>query len=121
MLADAAAAYATATGTDLDLGAALGNMRLSGFPLLAEDGVISQFNEADNTGLNCSLATPRVDSLGSVNETQATFPGCGRSVCMEGQCTPHFYIVIFIRHRLSPRYAGSPRGASRRQGCALSC
>jgi hypothetical protein len=57
MLADAAATYATATGTGLDLGAALGNMRLSGFPLLAEDGVISQFNEADNTGLNCSLAT----------------------------------------------------------------
>jgi peroxiredoxin len=86
MLADAAATYATATGTDLDLGAALGNMRLSGFPLLAEDGVISQFNEADNTGLNCSLATPRVDSLGSVNETRAPVATCGRSVRMEGQC-----------------------------------
>jgi|UniRef100_A0A7S4LA67 2-Cys peroxiredoxin 5 len=64
MLADPAAEFTKAIGTDLDLTAALGNVRTKRFSMVVEDGTVKAMNvEPDNTGLTCSLAAPLLDTL----------------------------------------------------------
>lgn len=57
VLADPAAAFTKALGLDLDLTAALGNVRSKRYSAYVVDGEIKVLNvEADGTGLSCSLA-----------------------------------------------------------------
>eukprot|EP00993_Chasmostoma_nieuportense_P005206 NODE_5836_length_604_cov_46.157233_g5671_i0.p1 GENE.NODE_5836_length_604_cov_46.157233_g5671_i0~~NODE_5836_length_604_cov_46.157233_g5671_i0.p1 ORF type:complete len:183 (+),score=64.54 NODE_5836_length_604_cov_46.157233_g5671_i0:37-549(+) len=64
MLADPAAEFAKALGTDFDATGALGNIRSKRFSMLVEQGVIKQLNiESDNTGLACSLAPKLLETL----------------------------------------------------------
>ena len=64
MLADPDASFAKALGTDIDLTAVLGSVRTKRFSMIVDNGVVKALNvEPDNTGLNCSLAPPLLDSL----------------------------------------------------------
>lgn len=64
VLADPAATFTKALGLDLDLSAALGNVRSKRYSAYVVDGEIKILNvEADGTGLSCSLAPGLLASI----------------------------------------------------------
>jgi len=69
MLADTTAAFARATGLDIDLKAVLGSIRCKRFAMIVDDGEVSDLEvEPDGTGMTCSLANNMLEKLSSPSE-----------------------------------------------------